>query len=302
MFFALTDEQRALAATPCATTWPTASTWPPSAGSSRTRRRRRPGRRCGRPSGEQGWLAVTVPEEYDGLGLGLLDAAGHRPRARRGGRARAVAAAPCSPPRRSGWPAPTSRRRRGCPGSPPASGASSRRSAARAAATARCRRRPRRVRRRSPTLVVAAADGRGLVDPGATGATARLHDGTRPHHPAGARRARRQPARAARRDGGRADGPGRGARRRRPRRHRPRGAHPHGRLRPDAQAVRRAGRLVPGDQAHAGRPARRRDDGRARRALRRARRRRRAADDAPLAVAVAKAKAGDAAPRRDRAR
>jgi alkylation response protein AidB-like acyl-CoA dehydrogenase len=25
--------------------------------------------------GEQGWLAVTVPEEYDGLGLGLLDAA-----------------------------------------------------------------------------------------------------------------------------------------------------------------------------------------------------------------------------------
>src|SRR5438309_1459029 len=25
--------------------------------------------------GEQGWLAVLVPEEYDGLGLGLLDAA-----------------------------------------------------------------------------------------------------------------------------------------------------------------------------------------------------------------------------------
>ncbi len=68
--------------------------------------------------GEQGWLAVLVPEEYDGLGLGLLDAAvivrclgagavpGRTPRR-------------CWRPRRSGWPAATSSSRPGCPGSPP---------------------------------------------------------------------------------------------------------------------------------------------------------------------------------------
>ena len=47
--------------------------------------------------GEQGWLAVMVPEEADGLGLGLLDAAVHQPLPGRRRGARAVAADRCSP-------------------------------------------------------------------------------------------------------------------------------------------------------------------------------------------------------------
>ena len=71
-------------------------------------------------AGEQGWLAVTVPEEFDGLGLGLLDGAGHRQGVGRGRRAGAMARAPCWRPKRSGSPGSTSRRRRGCPAWPPA--------------------------------------------------------------------------------------------------------------------------------------------------------------------------------------
>src|SRR5881397_440963 len=74
MFFSLTDEQRALQATVrefLADRFPLTSVRPlydePDGD--------------GDPSelwkavGEQGWLAVTIDEQYDGLGLGLLDAA-----------------------------------------------------------------------------------------------------------------------------------------------------------------------------------------------------------------------------------
>ena len=73
--FALTDEQRALQDT--VRVLPARPLRPGrrARGLRRPRRRRQPGRVCGRRSAEQGWLAVLVPEEHDGLGLGLLDAA-----------------------------------------------------------------------------------------------------------------------------------------------------------------------------------------------------------------------------------
>ena len=74
MFFALTDDQQRVRRRRARLPAPTGSTWPPSAGSSRTPTATATRPRCGRPRGEQGWLAVLVPEEHDGLGLGLLEA------------------------------------------------------------------------------------------------------------------------------------------------------------------------------------------------------------------------------------
>src|SRR3954470_10448595 len=74
MYFALTDEQRALQATVRDFI---ADKFPLSA----VRDIYDDDHGDGDPAelwksvGEQGWLAVLVPEEYDGLGLGLLDAA-----------------------------------------------------------------------------------------------------------------------------------------------------------------------------------------------------------------------------------
>jgi acyl-CoA dehydrogenase len=68
---------------------------------------------------EQGWLAVMVPEEHDGIGLGLLDAS-IIARAFGAGTVPGPGSAPCWPPRPSAWPAPPSSRRPGCRGWPPA--------------------------------------------------------------------------------------------------------------------------------------------------------------------------------------
>ena len=92
MFFALTDEQRALAGRrprpTCADRFDLDSR---CAASSRTPTATGIPADLWKAVGEQGWLAVLVPEEHDGLGLGLLDAAGARPRVRRRRRARPVA-------------------------------------------------------------------------------------------------------------------------------------------------------------------------------------------------------------------
>ena len=216
-------------------------------------------------AGEQGWLAVTRAR-------GARRARARPGRGRRSsrvrsarGRRRGRGAAPCSPPRRIRLAARPSRRRPGCPGWP----AGGRRRARSRGATARSGPRPSSTGRSptssSPPDGLYWSTGR-VRHPARLATTAPCGSPTSPR----GTRARSSPRPVA------ADlVPGRGARGRRPGRHRPRGAHPHGRLRPRAQAVRRAGRLVPGDQAHAGRPALRGHHGRARRALRRARRRRR---------------------------
>jgi alkylation response protein AidB-like acyl-CoA dehydrogenase len=73
MFFALTDEQRALATT-------VRDFLADRFGPEQVRAVYDDPTGDGHPAdlwkacGEQGWLAITVPEEYDGLGLGLLDA------------------------------------------------------------------------------------------------------------------------------------------------------------------------------------------------------------------------------------
>src|SRR3954464_3820948 len=124
MFFSLTDEQRALQATVrefLADRFPLTSVralYDEPDGD-------------GDPSelwkavGEQGWLAVTIDEQYDGLGLGLLDAAVLARGWGEGCAPRGVLATPgrfCrrwSPPRRSGSAGHPSRSRSGCRGSRP---------------------------------------------------------------------------------------------------------------------------------------------------------------------------------------
>ena len=237
------------------------------------RRALRPGRR---PRGRRGHRRRRQPgravEGRGGAGL----ARRHRARGVRGARARPASrprssrgrsargwrrgrgAAPCSPPRRSGWPASSEQKATWLP--PVGRGRRRRGARQRRDRGARRRRvrgdRRRRRRHRTACLVT-----------GASGTPPRL---LRRHRAAG----RTSPAARSRSSPRpRRSGPGRGARGRRPGRHRARGAHPHGRLRPRARAVRGAGRLVPVDQAHAGRSALHDHHGRARRALRRARRR-----------------------------
>jgi acyl-CoA dehydrogenase len=73
MRFQLTDEQRALQ--DAVRSYLRDRFGPAQVGRcTRTRQRRRPAD-LWRAMGEQGWLAVLVPEEHDGIGLGLLDAA-----------------------------------------------------------------------------------------------------------------------------------------------------------------------------------------------------------------------------------
>ena len=55
-------------------TWPTGSTSTPCAASSRTRDGDGHPAALWKAVAEQGWLAVLVPEEHDGLGLGLVEA------------------------------------------------------------------------------------------------------------------------------------------------------------------------------------------------------------------------------------
>ena len=246
---------------------------------------------------DQGALAVLVPEEHDGLGLGLLDA---QVVARELGRGVApgpwtatVLAAEAlrlagSPEQQAAWlPGLAAGETigtvalRGEAGSWDGRGITVDASGERLSGTAS----PVDYPAVAGVIVVAATDPSGTPGPvprrerGLRARDPRPGD-LRRHRPRRRGGARRHPRRAPerrhalrRRRGGRADGPRRGAHGGGPRRRRPRGAHPHRRLRPRAQAVRRPRRVVPGDQAHDGRPARRRDDGRARRALRRPRRR-----------------------------
>jgi len=82
---------------------------------SRRGRQRASRRAVAGDGGSRGWLAVLVPEEHDGLGLGLVDAQVIARELGAGGGAGVRGGAPCWPPRRFGLAGSASQQREWLP-------------------------------------------------------------------------------------------------------------------------------------------------------------------------------------------